>query len=81
MESFEGRHFGAFDLLWGPTYFSLSLSFCKIGIIEWILEDCVRIRNDKGRTPAPFPLVNSGSKEDTVDVGLVSDSSGSTSRC
>lgn len=41
----------------------------------------MRIRNDKGRTPAPFPLVNSGSKEDTVDVGLVSDISGSTSRC
>lgn len=79
VKSFGDRHCGASDLLWGSIYFSFSLSFCKMGIAEWILEDC-ESGNDKGRAPAPFPG-KEWSKGESMDVGSVSDSSGSISRC
>lgn len=78
VKSFGDRYFGASDLLWGSIYFSLSLSFCKMEIAEWILGDCET--NDKGRGPAPFPG-KEWSKGESMDVGSVSDSSGSISRC
>ena len=80
MNSFGGRYFGASDLLWGSIYFSLSLSFCKMGIAEWILEDYETNGNDKGGAPAPFPG-KEWSKGEHMDMGSVPDSSGSISRC
>ena len=61
VKSSGDRHFGASDLLWGSIYFSFSLSFCKMGIAEWILEDC-ETGNDKGRAQLRS-LVKSGLKE------------------
>lgn len=59
----------ASDLLWDPIYFSLSLSFCKMGVTKWIIKDCVSTGMRRAE-PQPHSCWSTAALREPVQMGV-----------